>query len=166
MATRRTLLLLSAPLALAGCGFRLRAPPDFAFSSIYLSMPDTSPMGLELRRNLNGTGRVTVVTDPARIKEAQVVLEPVLDQRERVVVGLTSSGQVRELQLRLRFRFRLRSQDGRELLAPVELLQQRDLSFNESVVLAKDAEEQMLYRDMQSDIVQQIMRRLAAVRSI
>lgn len=153
-------------LPLAGCGFQLRQPPEFAFKTIYVAMPETSPMGLELRRNLNGTGRVEVITDPAQAPQAQVLLEPTLDQRERVVVGRTSSGEVRELQLRLRFRFRLRTPQGTQLIPEVELLQQRDLSFNESVILAKDAEEQMLYRNMQSDIVQQIMRRLAAVKSI
>ncbi len=167
MTNRRTLLCMAAaPLALAGCGFKLRAPPEFAFSSIYLAMPETSPMGLELRRNLLGTGRVQVITDPLRSKEADVILEPTADQRERVAVGLTASGQVRELQLRLRFRFRLRTPQGREIIPEVEILQQRELSFNESAVLSKDAEEAMLYRNMQSDIVQQIMRRLGAVKAI
>jgi LPS-assembly lipoprotein len=51
-------------------------------------------------------------------------------------------------------------------VAPVEIVQQRDISFNESAVLAKEAEEVLLYRDMQSDIVQQLLRRLAAVRPV
>lgn len=89
-----------------------------------------------------------------------------MDQRERVVVGRTSSGEVRELQLRLRFRFRLRNVQGAELIPDTEILQQRELSFNESVILAKDAEEALLYRSMQSDIVQQLLRRLAAVKAI
>ena len=57
-------------------------------------------------------------------------------------------------------------QDGKELIPETELLQQRDISFNESAVLAKEAEEALLYRDMQTDIVQQLMRRLAAVKEI
>ncbi len=163
---RRRALLVGAclaPLALAGCGFKLREAPKFNFASIYVAMPEGSSLGNELRRNLVGTGQLEVITDPKRINQAEAILEPLLDQREKVVVGLTSSGQVREFQLRLRFRFRLRTAQGVELIAPVELLQQRDFSFNESAVLAKEAEEQMLYRNMQSDIVQQIMRRLAAV---
>ncbi|KQP12162.1 LPS assembly lipoprotein LptE [Pseudorhodoferax sp. Leaf267] len=166
MAHRRTLLTGALALPLAACGFKLRAPPDFAFTSIYIAMPEASPLGNELRRNLNGTGRVEVITDPARALQAQVRLEPTLDQRERVVAGLNSSGQVRELQLRLRFRFRLRTPQGTEPIPEVEILQQRDMSFNESVVLSKDAEEALLYRNMQSDIVQQIMRRLAAVKTL
>jgi LPS-assembly lipoprotein len=82
------------------------------------------------------------------------------------VVGVNASGQVREFQLRVRVRFQLRTPQGRELIAPTEILQQRDISFNESAVLAKEAEEALLYRDMQTDIVQQLMRRLAAVRTL
>ncbi|WP_326537946.1 LPS-assembly lipoprotein LptE [Pseudorhodoferax sp.] len=166
MASRRRLLASALALPLAGCGFQLRQPPEFAFKTIYVAMPATSPMGLELRRNLTGTGRVEVITDPILGQKADVLLEPTTDQRERVVVGRTSSGEVRELQLRLRFRFRLRTPQGTQLIPETEILQQRELSFNESVILAKDAEEAMLYRNMQSDIVQQILRRLAAVKTI
>ena len=80
-----------------------------------------------------------------------------------VVVGVTASGQVRAFQLRIRVRFRLRTPQGQELIPETQLLQQRDISFNESAVLAKEAEEGLLYRDMQSDLVQQLLRRLAAV---
>ncbi|HEY8360157.1 MAG TPA: LPS assembly lipoprotein LptE, partial [Ramlibacter sp.] len=86
--------------------------------------------------------------------------------REKVVVGLSATGQVREFQLRTRLRFRVRSAQGRELIPETELLQQRDISFNEAAVLAKESEEALLYRDMQADIVQQLMRRLAALRGV
>jgi LPS-assembly lipoprotein len=86
------------------------------------------------------------------------------DQRERVVVGMSAAGQVREFQLRVRLKLRLRTPQGRELLSETELLQQRDISYSETAALAKEAEQEMLYRSMQTDIVQQVMRRLAAVR--
>ena len=86
--------------------------------------------------------------------------------REKIVVGLNSSGQVREFQLRSRIRFRLRTSQGKELIPETELLQQRDITFNEAAVLAKEAEESLLYRDMQADLVQQLIRRLAAIKSL
>jgi LPS-assembly lipoprotein len=95
-----------------------------------------------------------------------VILDVLVDQREKTVVGMNASGQVREFQLRTRFSFRLRTLRGKILIPPSEILLQRDISFNESAVLAKETEEQLLYRDMQSDIVQQIMRRLAAVKEL
>lgn len=42
----------------------------------------------------------------------------------------------------------------------------RDLSFNETNALAKEGEADLLFRDMQSDIAQQLMRRLAAVKEL
>ena len=105
-----------------------------------------------------------VIRDVREMNKAEVIMDVIQDQREKVVVALNSAGQVREFQLRLRLRFRLRTPDGREVLGDTEILQQREISFNESAILSKEAEELLLYRDMQSDIVVQLMRRLASVR--
>jgi len=156
------LLAFTAPLALAGCGFQLRKAPDFAFTSIHIVAAETSSLATELRRSVASNGDVKVVP----MAQAQVVLDFLTDQREKTVVGLNASGQVREFQLRTRLRFRLRTPAGKELIAPTELLQQRDISFNEAAVLSKEAEENLLYRDMQTDLVQQLMRRLAAVKIV
>lgn len=162
---RRHLLLAVSSAALAGCGFQLRQPPKFAFDTIHVSAGGSSPLANELRRTISSGGAVQVVA-PATPQQAQVVLDLLSEQREKVVVGLNASGQVREFQLRTRIRFRLRTTGGKELIPDTELMQQRDISFSESAVLAKEAEENMLYRDMQTDLVQQLMRRLAAVKSI
>jgi LPS-assembly lipoprotein len=115
-----------------------------------------------LRRSMSNTVRVLAANEPQA--QAQVVLDILQEQREKVVVGINSSGQVREFQLRTRLRFRLRTPQGRELRPDAEILQQRVLSFTESAVLAKEAEEALLYREMQTDIVQQLLRRLATVQ--
>jgi LPS-assembly lipoprotein len=91
-------------------------------------------------------------------------MQTLADQREKAVMATTSAAQVRELQLRIRLRFRLHTPGGRELAGPVELLLTRDLSYNETQALAKQQEEAQLYREMQTDIVMQVLRRLAAVR--
>lgn len=167
--TRRRLVLASASALgaalLAGCGFELRRAPELPFSTVHLNGDARSPLLIELRRAIASIGNVRVV-DPAEAATAQVILDVLQNQRERVVVGVGTAGQVREFQLRVRFRFRLRSRTGEELIGPTELLQQRDISYSESAALAKEAEEQLLYRDMQSDVVQQTLRRLAAVKSI
>jgi LPS-assembly lipoprotein len=158
-------LLGASALALAGCGFQLRKAPEFAFQRIYLGFAANSTLGNELRRNMAANGSVQVL-DARQIDKAEVLLDVLQEVREKVVVGLSASGQVREFQLRLRFRFRLRTPDGKILIPDAEILQQRDISFNESVVLSKEAEEALLYRDMQTDIVQQLMRRLAALKEL
>ncbi|MES3000452.1 MAG: LPS assembly lipoprotein LptE [Pseudomonadota bacterium] len=163
---RRTLFALASVTALAACGFQLRQAPTFAFKSIYVASLPASTLGNELKRTIAHSDGLTVINDPSGLTMAQVVLDVLTDTREKVVVGLTATGQVREFQLRTRLKFKLRTPQGKELIPETELLQQRDISFNESAVLAKESEENLLYRDMQTDIVQQLMRRLSAVKAI
>jgi LPS-assembly lipoprotein len=165
MQRRRLLLLGVVAAALAGCGFQLRQTGEFAFKSLYAEFPVTTPLGAELHRQIRSTGRVEVLTDVRQRPQADVILDVLQDQRQRVVVGLNASGQVRELQLRMTVRFRLRSPDGQEWIEPVELYQQRDLSFTETAALSKELEESMLYKDMQDDIVRQILRRLSRAKT-
>ncbi|MRD49250.1 hypothetical protein GHT07_18400 [Caenimonas koreensis DSM 17982] len=165
---RRSFLLagLGGLVGLAGCGFQLRQAPNFTFNTILIGTAPRSTLGTELIRTIAASGAVTVLPEGSPPDKAQVILDALVDQREKVVVGLNASGQVREFQLRVRFKFKLRTPQGKELIPETELLQQRDISFNESAVLSKEAEEGLLYRDMQSDIVQQLLRRLAAVKSL
>ena len=119
-------------------------------------------LALELRRSFGSAVHVLSPEEP--LDKAQVVFDVLSEQHEKIVVAVNSSGEVRELQLRIRVKFRVRTPQGEERVPESEILQQRDISFNESAVLAKEAEEALLYRDMQSDIVQQLLRRLAAIR--
>lgn len=166
---RRFLLTLTAgaaALTLGACGFELRKAPNFPFKTLFSPFPETSPLGVELKRSLQSNGNVQVINDVRQIDKADVILDILSEVREKVVVSRNAAGLVREFQLRIRLRFTLRTPQGKQLIANAEILQQRDISFNESAVLAKEAEEALLYREMQSDIVQQIMRRLAAVTGL
>jgi LPS-assembly lipoprotein len=166
MTTRRSLLVAAAlPLAasLASCGFELRRAPELRFRTIQLvGFGPRSPLADELRKNINASTTTVVVESVA---QTQVVLEAIDDVRERVVVASTSVGKVTELQLRARFTFRLHNVAGRELIPPTTIPQSRDLSFSESAALGKEQEEAFLFRAMQTDIVAQVMRRLASVQS-
>lgn len=155
-------------LGLAGCGFRLRGALKLPFASLRSNLSERSEIGRELRAQLQASG--VQLVEPATTGQSQppadIELTVLKEQRERAVVGITSIGQVRELQLRVRFKFRVRSGKGRDLIDDLELLQERDLSYDEALVLGKQAEEELLYREMQSDIVRQLMRRLAAVKGL
>ena len=156
-------------MALPGCGFALRGAPRFAFESLRVQGSDSTPVARELQLTLEDAGvRVFNNSLPASPEgeTGQVVLAVLTDQRERTVVGQTAAGQVRELQLRTRFRIRLTTAQGAQLLDDTELLLERDISYSETAALAKEAEEALQYRDMQRDIVQQVMRRLSAVTDL
>ena len=156
------LLSLIALLALlSACGFALRGPVALPFHSIYIGLPDSSPLGGELRRQIRANGQTQIV---AEAKDAEVMLEVLGETRDKQILSLNSQGRVREYNLNYNFRFRVRNAVGKEFLAPVDIALKRSITFNEAQVLAKEAEEALLYRDMQSDLVQQIMRRLAVVK--
>ena len=149
--------MLALAGVLAGCGFHLRGAPQYGFDTIAVN-PDTgNAVGAALVRQLGSRVR------PLH-QAPEVVLDLLGEQRQTVIVGVNSSGQVRELQLRMQVAFRLRTQQGRELIGATSLAQQRELSFNETVALAKEAEQAALFKDMQDDLVQQILRRVAAAR--
>jgi LPS-assembly lipoprotein len=151
-------------LALSGCGFKLRSNQVFAFQTIAVTPEKGNAIATELARYLGD--KVVVLAGKPGQAAPQVIFDIVQEQREKTVVGVNATGQVREFQLRIRVKFRLRTPQGVELIPETELTQQRDVSFSESAALAKEAEEIMMYRDMQADIVQQLLRRLAAIKSL
>jgi LPS-assembly lipoprotein len=158
----RRRLLLGAAVALAGCGFELKRPPELNFRTIQLAgFAPRSQLATELKQNIEA-GPTTRVVDAA--KDAQVVLQSLGESREKVIVAQTSANQIREFELRLRFSFRLRTAAGKDLIPDSEILLKRSLTYTESAALAKEQEESFLYRAMQSDIVSQVLRRLSSVR--
>ena len=156
----------SSSLLLTACGFELRKAPNYPFKTLFTGLPETSVFGQELKRNIAASGKVDIITNPKEIERADVVFELLAELPEKVILSRTSTGAVREFQLRFRIRFRLRTREGYELIPDTELVQERDISFNESAALSKESEEQLLYRDMRSDLVQQVLRRLGALRQL
>ena len=169
--TQRRALLRSAlaPLSavvLASCGFALRSSQKFPFKSMYTGPITASPLLIELSRQVAGTGGVEVIIDQRQVERADVIFELLQEQREKVVAGRTSSGSVREFLLRTNLRFRLRTREGKELIPDTVLVATTDISYNETLALSKDQEEQMLYSNMGKDLVGQIVRRMAALTSL
>jgi len=158
---RRTWLAACASL-LAGCGFELRRAPEFGFDTIALTgFAPRSPLAAEITRRIEASPTTRLTQAPS---QAQVVLRALADERQQVVVATTAAAQVREVQLRVRLVYSVATSGGTELAAPDELLLTRDISYSESIALAKRHEEALLFRAMDSDIADQVMRRLAALR--
>jgi LPS-assembly lipoprotein len=155
------IILLLAALSLAGCGFQLRGTADLPFNTIYLP-PATQPgVALDLRRNIQAGTRTTVVDDP---KLAEAVLEVTQESRDKVILSLAATGRVREFELQYRVSFRVHDNKGGEFLPSNTVLLKRAVTFNDTDILAKEREDQLIYRSMESDMVQQIMRRLEAAQ--
>lgn len=157
----RALLAVLFASLLAACGFQLRGAQPLPFESLHLAVPETSELGAALKRNIRALGSTRLEDIP---QKAQAVFTIVEETREKEILSLSSAGRVREFQLRLRFAFRVQDVKGHEFLPLSQVLITRDISFSDAQVLAKEQEEVLLWRDMQNDLVQQIMRRLAAAK--
>ncbi|HUG77807.1 MAG TPA: LPS assembly lipoprotein LptE [Burkholderiales bacterium] len=154
------LFVLVLSLVLAGCGFRLRGTAEVPFDRVYIPNANAG-LAFDLKRNIERGTNAEVVDDP---KAADAILEFIEESREKHILSLTAAGRVREFQLRYRVGFRVHDGRGAAYVPQDTIQLTRDLTFNDAEVLAKEAEEQLLFRDMQADMVQQILRRLAAAR--
>lgn len=149
-------------MVLAACGFQLRGATTLPFDSMYVQAVPTSQLVTQLKRAI-ATGSQARITD--KPDDAQVVLQIMNELREKQILSLSGGGRVREYQIRYRVSYRLTDSKGAtEYIPPTEIVLQRDFSFNDTEALAKESEEALLFRDMQTDAVQQLVRRLHAAR--
>lgn len=159
MSCSRTLIALLAAVLLAGCGFQLRGSATLPFNTLYVEAPRTSLFANQLRRVIGFGSQTRITNNPA---EADATLQVVHELREKEILSLSAGGRVRELQLRYRVQYQVFDKDKKPLAPPGEIVLRRDYAFNDQEQLSKEAEEALLYRDMQTDAVQQLVRRLQA----
>ena len=80
------------------------------------------------------------------------------------MLSLSGGGRVREYALSKRVTFAIHDTEGRDWMPAAEIVVRRSYSFNESEVLAREAQEVKLLKEMQTDAVQQIVRRLQTAK--
>ncbi len=167
-----TLSLGLAGLALSGCGFRMRGQYGMAFQTIQLTgFAPTSQLATELARALENTGvrvvgsslEATRLASSTSVPTSHLVFEALSDTRDMVVSSTTRYGQVRGMTARIKLRFQVRRGDGTVLVPPSDISMSNDLTYNEKDALAKQDESAALQRAMQTDIVNQVLRRLSAI---
>lgn len=155
----RSTLAATLILLLASCGFQLRGVASLPFDTVYIQAGASSLFANQLRRVITNSSQTRVVNTP---KEAQATLQLLTEAREKEILSLSSGGRVREYQLRYRVAYRVVDRDRRETIARTEIALKRDFSFNDTDTLSKESEEALLFRDMQTDAVNQMMRQLQA----
>lgn len=148
-------------LGLASCGFQLRGEPTFGLSSISIVAVQPSPVIVDIRRTIE-QGPTKIV---AKEEDAAANLRILGESREKSVYTITGTGRVYEFQLRLAVRFEVRV-PGRELplVAPTEVETRRTITYSETAPTAKEAEEQLLFKDMQVELAGRILRQVAVAR--
>jgi len=162
MKTRRALLgAIGILFLLAGCGFQLRGAPQLPFHKVYLNGALEKSLNNEIRTALTRDEGVTLVTNP---EQADVILTISQLVKDKQILTLNAQGTVSQFTLLSRLNFRATDNAGNELLAPTDITISRLFNYNDVQILAKQSEELLLYRDMQHELVQQMMRRLAGVK--
>ncbi|HYH43772.1 MAG TPA: LPS assembly lipoprotein LptE [Burkholderiales bacterium] len=155
----KRLAILLAALLLTGCGFQLRGSATLPFNTLYVDAPRASLFATQLRRVI-GAGSQTRITNTQA--EADATLQVLQELHEKEILSLSAGGRVRELQLRYRVQYQVYDKDKNPVAPPGEIILRREYSFNDQDQLSKESEEALLYRDMQADAVQQLVRRLQA----
>lgn len=146
---------------LSACGFQLRGDPEVGIRKLYTSSVGPSAVHQDLRRAL-ATGPTRLVATPV---EAEAHLRILTEVREKNVYTITGTGRVYEFQLRLAVRFELLIPGRDEPVIPsTEVETRRLVTYNPAAPTAKEAEEQLLFKDMQLDLARQILRQVAAAR--
>ena len=159
----RLILCVLCASSVAGCGFQLRGSFTLPYESLYIGGADYSIIVAGLKRAIRASGS-TRLADTA--EDAQAIFFPTAEAKEPVILSLSSAGRVREKRLRYRYAYRIVDNKGRDLVLPGTVELTRDLTYADSDVLAKTQEEDLLWRDMETDLVQQLMRRLAAAKPV
>jgi len=160
-------VVLAVSLTVSACGFHLRGDGGhytLPFPTMYVGLPESSPLAIDLKRNINANGSTTVVKTAKEAEGIVEVLSNPEQTKSKTILSLNNNGRVRQYLLSYSIVFRVLDKQGAVLLPPTSIALSRPIDFNETQLLAKEQEEALLYKDMQTDLVQQMMRRIAAIK--
>ncbi|MBK8889191.1 MAG: hypothetical protein IPN75_01820 [Dechloromonas sp.] len=159
----RVFLALILAAVVAGCGFQLRGTlsGNLPYKTLYIALPETADVRIWMQRYIGATGQTKIVDNA---KDAEAVFQQINDSRNKIILSVNTQGRVREYRLQLNYGFRVVNAKGQELVGPNEITLSRDITYDDSTVLAKDLEEGLLWRDMNNDLVNQIVRRLSLIK--
>lgn len=157
----RSLVLLLVAALLSACGFHLRGSYTLPWDTLHIGLPEFDIMRAELKRGIEASTQTRIVDDA---KEARARLIVTGNAQTRNILSLSAKGLVREVQLTRIFSYRVIDKDSKDLAAPGNIVLQREMTFDDEQLLAKGSEEGLILKEMQSDLVQQLLRRLAAAK--
>ncbi|MCG7755686.1 MAG: LPS assembly lipoprotein LptE [Nitrosomonas sp.] len=159
---KKHILILVILLLLTACGFKLRGQiSSLPFKTLYISAPDGNTIGMNLERAI-GTSSTTKVV--ANTEDAEATLEVISATSERIILSLSGGGRVRDFNLLYRVRYRLFDKQNVEIAPVTEITLTRILPFLDAQILAKEAEERLLQKDMEADAIQQMLWRLSTIQ--
>jgi LPS-assembly lipoprotein len=152
---------MTTAFLLSACGFQLRGDPSVGLPSLNITQVQPTAVTADIRRVLE-QGPTKIMADP---KQASAQLRLLGESRDKTVATITGTGRVYEFQLRLAVRFEVLLPDRElPLVPPTEVETRRLISYSETAPTAKEAEEQLLWKDMQAELADRILRQLTVAR--
>jgi LPS-assembly lipoprotein len=146
---------------LAGCGFHLqgRQPLPQAFSYSYIETQDEqTDFVQDLRKALIASGSKVIRTQGS----AAAVITVHEDELTERILSVSARNIPTEYELTYRVEFSVNA-EGKALIDREEISATRDISFEESELLAKEREQEILREALARDLVALVMRRLASL---
>ena len=157
------IVLATTASVMAGCAWRMRGKVDLPYKSLFL----TGTLTPELRDEIEMLLRVNNVELVKTIKDAELVLEIISEQNARQVLSYNTSGQITAYRIISRIVFRAFDPvNGLEAMPESDIFLTRDIDFNQSNIQAFDQQVAEFVKAMRSDIVSQLMRRLASIKKL
>jgi LPS-assembly lipoprotein len=159
----RLLLIVLVPLALSACGFALRgeaALPAELQRATLESADAFSPLARDLEAALVRSGFERLATGT----EGAARIRIPVDEARTEVLTVGGSARVTEYVVRYTVEVEATAADGRVLLARTPIVLEREFSFDETQALGAQSEQDLIRRELQREMVQQVLRRLEAVR--
>lgn len=158
------LLVIAVAILLSSCGFHMRGHNNMqvklAFQSVYLRAAGESPFVTDLRKAL--ILNKVALTESA--EQATIILDIISEATDKQILSLSAAGKV--LEYDLRYRVTMSAYDNQLVywLPSSEVSLNRTMAYDDSQVLAKEHEQALLYNDMRSDAVAQVLRRLSRAK--
>ena len=157
----RFLLLLLLTAGVSACGFHLRGAvevPAALKETRIVGVAEFAPLSLQLKKVLTSAGS-TVLPATAKTASTISIRNELYDRR---VLSVDAQGRVAEYELIYSFDFNVSDETGALLVPSQKITLTRDYRFDPNNVLAKDAEEAQIRKDMIEFSVRQLMRRIDA----
>ena len=150
-----------ALVSLASCGYQLQGASDLpaGVQRVYLATADElTPFSVELREAVTRNGGTLAPS----ARSADVVVRVTRDRTGRRVLSVSARNTPEEFEVFYVVDYSI-ERAGQEVVPRQILERTRSFSFDESILLAKDREEDILREAMARDIAGLVVRRLGSL---
>jgi LPS-assembly lipoprotein len=154
-------LVVTVTAVLAGCGFQLRGPPAVPPEMARTYISTENPYSLfyrKFRTRLVEAG-VDVVESP---REATAEFSILADDTGQRVLSVSARNIPREYEVYYTINYRL-SDGNKVLMQPESRTMTRDYTYDETRVLGKEKEEELLREAIADDLVRVVLMQLSSL---